>query len=74
MAQAVGNTVAHELGHLLGLVHTADCEDLMDTSCGNDSILVPQHFGTALLDRSVFPLGLQNEAELLDWILGFVGL
>ncbi|HPC23338.1 MAG TPA: hypothetical protein PK920_12750 [Phycisphaerae bacterium] len=74
MAQAVGNTVAHELGHLLGLVHTADCEDLMDTRCGNDSILVPQQFGTAVLDHSVFSLGLQNELELLDWILGFVGL
>ncbi len=72
MAQAVGNTVAHELGHLLGLVHTADCKDLMDTSCGNASILVPQHFLTALLDRSVFPVGEQNENELLNWILGVV--
>jgi hypothetical protein len=74
MAQAVGNTVAHEVGHLLGLVHTADCKDLMDTSCGNESILVPQHFLTALLDRSVFPVGSQNEPELLDWILGFAGM
>jgi hypothetical protein len=59
---------------LLGLVHTADCADLMDTRCTNDSILVPQQFGTAVLDHSVFSLGLQNELELLDWILGFVGL
>lgn len=74
MAQAVGNTVAHELGHLLGLVHTADCKDLMDTSCGNESILVPQQFLVALLDRSVFPVGQQNEPELLDWILGLAGM
>jgi hypothetical protein len=74
MTQAVGNTVAHELGHLLGLVHTADCKSLMDTSCGNESILVPQQFLVALLDRSVFPVGLQNAPELLDWILGFMGM
>ena len=73
MAQAVGNTVAHEVGHLLGLVHTADCQDLMDSSCGNQSILVAQRFKTAVLDSSVFPVGYQAAREILEWVLGFVG-
>lgn len=70
MANALGNTVAHEVGHLLGLVHTADCQDLMDTTCSNDRILGEQSFSTAKLDTSVFPIGVQNENELLAWILG----
>jgi len=73
MATAVGNTAAHEVGHLLGLVHTRDCASLMDTTCGNDALLVEQAFKLAPLDRSVFPLGLQNAPELLEWILGPAG-
>jgi hypothetical protein len=74
MAQALGNTVAHEVGHLMGLVHTADCNDLMDTSCSNDRILSPQAFSTAPLDDSVWPFGYQPATEILGWILGLVGL
>lgn len=74
MAQAIGNTVAHEVGHLLGLVHTADCADMMDTSCSNDRILSAQEFSTAKLDSSVFPFGIQNETDLLTWVLGLVGM
>jgi len=73
MAQALGNTVAHEVGHLLGLVHTADCNDLMDTSCFNDRILSPQAFDTGKLDSSVFPFGWQPEVDILDWLLGLAG-
>ncbi len=74
MALALGNTVAHEIGHLLGLVHTRDCRELMDTTCGNDSLLIEQTFGLAPLDDSVFPVGLQNAPELLAWILGTLGM
>lgn len=70
MANALGNTVSHEVGHLLGLVHTADCSDMMDTTCTNDRILGDQQFSTAKLDSSVFPFGVQNETQLLSWILG----
>lgn len=74
MAQALGNTVAHEVGHLLGLVHTHDCDSLMDATCSNQSILVSQQFKTAILDPEVFPIGLQPAEEILEWVLGFVGL
>jgi hypothetical protein len=74
MAVAIGNTVAHEVGHLLGLVHTADCDDLMDTSCFNDRLLSEQDFSTAPLDRSVFPFGNQPATDILTWVLGTVGM
>lgn len=70
LIQALGNTVAHEIGHLLGLVHTADCADLMDSSCGNNRILEPQAFKNAVLDLTVFPVGTQDSPELLTWLLG----
>jgi hypothetical protein len=74
MANAVGNTVAHEVGHLLGLVHTADCDDLMDATCGNNRLLSAQSFGKADLDVFVFPVGTQDAAMILEWVLGVIGL
>lgn len=74
MAVAIGNTTAHEIGHLLGLIHTKQCTDLMDTTCGNDSLIVPQAFQRAPLDNSVFPTGFQDSPELLEWILGLAGV
>lgn len=74
MATAMGNTVAHEVGHLLGLVHTNDASELMDTRGGNDSILARQAFGRAPLDDSVFPTGFQDAVELLGWLLGLAGM
>jgi len=73
MAQALGNTVAHEVGHLLGLVHTADGNDLMDTTAYNERILSAQEFSTATVDDSVFPFGSQNAPDILSWILGLAG-
>jgi len=74
MSIALGNTVAHEVGHLLGLVHTADCDDLMDSTCLNERLLSPQAFKAGALDASVFPLGWQPALEILGWVLGFTGL
>jgi hypothetical protein len=75
LIQALGNTTAHEIGHLLGLVHTHDCDDLMDTSCFNDRLLSPQDYKTAApLDFSVFPFGYQAAKEILTWLLGPVAM
>lgn len=73
MIVALGNTVAHEVGHLLGLSHTKSCSELMDTTCGNNALLAVQTFGTAPLDHSVFPVGIQDSPELLSWIIGAIG-
>ncbi len=72
MAQALGNTTAHEIGHLLGLSHTADCDCLMDTTCYNERLMSPQEFKLAPLDFSVFPFGYQDARELLMWAVGFI--
>lgn len=74
LATSLGNTTAHEIGHLLGLVHTADCSSLMDTTCGNDSILIGQAFEHSVLDDSVFPVGMQDAEALIGWAIGFSGL
>ncbi len=73
MARAVGNTAAHEIGHLLGLVHTSKCSSLMDTTCSNDALLGIQAFELAPLDDTVFPVGLQNAEDLIEWAIGLSG-
>jgi hypothetical protein len=73
MGQALGNTVAHEIGHLLGLVHTADPNDLMDTTAYNERILTAQEFSKAAVDDSILPFGFQDAPDILTWILGLAG-
>lgn len=70
MGIAIGNTTAHEIGHLLGLVHTKDCASLMDSTCSNNALLAAQEFREAPVDVNTFPLGFQNADELLGWLLG----
>jgi hypothetical protein len=70
MATAIGNTTAHEIGHLLGLVHTRDCASLMDGTCSNNALLATQTFREAPLDGNTFPLGAQNADQWLGWLLG----
>ena len=71
MATAMGNTVAHEIGHLLGLVHTRDCLELMDATCSNSALLLDQRFGRARLDSAVFPIGWQDAVDWLTRLLGW---
>ena len=67
-AQAIGNVVSHEIGHLLGLLHTKDVTTLMDSTGDAISLLSDQSFGVA--DILVFPIGMQNAPLLLEATVG----
>ncbi len=70
LGTAIGNVAAHEIGHLLGLNHTADVEDLMDTTGTPDTFLFDQDFLNAPLDETIFPIGTQDSLYLLVQIIG----
>lgn len=70
LAVAMGNTAAHELGHLLGLVHVHDCFDVMDATCFNEALFNDQTFDRSPIDIATFPIGWQNATEWLEWLLG----
>lgn len=71
MAISIANVASHEAGHLLGLEHTSDWADLMDTTAPADALLEVQTFKTAPLYDMVFPVGQQDGAMLLGETLGF---
>ncbi len=66
--QGLGNVASHELGHILGLVHTEDDTELMDRVTPARSLRRDQEFRTA--EVSDFPIGYQDALELLGFILG----
>lgn len=70
MAQVLANVASHEVGHLLGLRHTADPDDLMDVTATASRMLRKQWFLLADLHESVLPAGRQDSPTLLAWTLG----
>lgn len=70
LAIAIGNVVAHEAGHLLGLNHTDDDLDLMDDASPADAFIEDQEFIEAPLSADIMPIGSQDGALLLSEIVG----
>lgn len=71
MGQMIGNTVSHELGHLLGLFHTSDPADLMDTTGTAWDLTRDQAFIRGPLESSVFPVGYEDCPARLAETLGY---
>jgi hypothetical protein len=72
MSQCLANVASHEIGHLVGLRHTADSRDLMDTTATARQMMVDQWFRAAPVNESVFPVGYQDAPLMLSWTLGGV--
>jgi len=71
MAQVIGNVASHELGHLLGLNHTNDPTELMDSTATAGQMLDDQDFHRAVLKSEIFPTGYQDSDQLLAQAVGY---
>jgi len=68
---ALANVASHEIGHLLGLVHTKDAEGIMDVTASLNELMVDQSFRMSPLYSEVYPIGFQNAGQaLLDAVGG----
>ncbi|MHC5108639.1 MAG: matrixin family metalloprotease [Planctomycetota bacterium] len=67
---ALGHVTTHEIGHLLGLHHVSDFTAVMDEASPAVVLLFDQHFTTAPLAPSVFPIGQQNAPGMLRNAVG----
>ncbi len=70
MAQALANVTSHEIGHLLGLVHTRDTLGIMDITASLRGLTADQAFRASPLHETVFPIGDQDSIDLLLGTLG----
>lgn len=65
MGQALANVTSHEIGHLLGLVHTSDPFGIMDVTASLNQLLIDQSFTQSSIYSDVFPVGVQDAVMLL---------
>jgi hypothetical protein len=70
IAQALANVTTHEIGHLLGLRHTHDPDDIMDVTATARRLMGDQWFKHARLHTSVCPMGYQDSPSMLNWTVG----
>lgn len=70
LAQVLANVTSHEIGHLLGLRHTVDPDDIMDVSATARRLMAEQWFKKSPLHPSVAPMGYQDGPAMLSWTVG----
>lgn len=70
MGEMIGNVASHELGHLLGLYHTRDPNDVMDTTGTAWQLAQTQDFLRASLEPSVFAIGSEDSPTMLALSVG----
>ncbi|MGD2108650.1 MAG: matrixin family metalloprotease [Phycisphaerae bacterium] len=70
ISQALANVTSHEIGHLLGLVHTDDPTGIMDVTASLREMLVDQAFTRSPIYSAVFGLGFQDAPRYLIDVVG----
>ena len=71
LSQAIANVASHEIGHLLGMVHTADPRGLMDVTASLAALMRDQVFSRSPIYADAFPVGDQDAIRyLLDTVGG----